>query len=106
MLDSMFAYRLIFLILFMASIVTWVFLWIVGYIHHPLSRTYLAHPGSVVLTGVLLVLLCAVFDFNRLVERNTLLLALFLICLLTPYGAVLISKFQERVRHSEFSSHN
>ncbi|WPJ98605.1 hypothetical protein R6U79_15320 [Pseudomonas putida] len=105
--DSMFAYRLLFLMLFMASIVTWVFLWLVGYIsHHPLSRRYPGNPGSVSLTGVLLVLLCALFDFNQLIERNTLLLALFIIGLVTPWGAVLFIKCQEHIRHRKFSSHN
>ncbi|GLO45297.1 hypothetical protein [Pseudomonas putida] len=105
--DSIFTYRLLFLMLFMASIVTWVFLWLVGYIrHHPLSRSHPGNPGAVSLTGVLLVLLCAVFDFNRLFERNALLLAMFIVGLVIPWGAVLITKCQAHFRHRKFPSHN
>lgn len=105
--DSMFAYRLLFLMLFMASIVTWVFLWLVGYIrHHPFTRTHPGNPGSVSLAGVLLVLLCAAFDFFRLVERNTLLLALVTIGLVIPWGAVLIIKCHAYVHHRKLPTHN
>jgi hypothetical protein len=105
--DSMFVYRLLFLMLFMASIVTWVFLWLVGYIRHPpLSRTHPGNPGTVSVTGVVLVLLCAALDFFQLVERNTLLFALVTIGLVIPWGAVLIIKCQAHLRHRKFSSNN
>lgn len=105
--DSMFVYRLLFLMLFMASIVTWVFLWLVGYIrHHPLSRTHPGNPGTVSVTGVVLVLLCAALDFFQWGEHNTLLFALVTLGLVVPWGAVLIIKCQTHLRHRKFSSNN
>lgn len=93
--DSMFAYRLLFLMLFMVSIMTWVFLWLAGYIrHHPLTRAHPGNPGIVAATGLALVLGCAVLDFFQLAEHNTLLLALLGIGLVIPWGTVLINKFR------------
>lgn len=107
MADSMFAYRLLFLMLFMASIMTWVFLWLVGYIrHHPLTRAHPGNPGIVAATGLALVLGCAVLDFLQLAEHNTLLLALLGIGLVIPWGTVLINKCHALMCRQKLTTHN
>ncbi|QVM89543.1 hypothetical protein JYG34_16085 [Pseudomonas entomophila] len=105
--DTMFAYRLLFLMVFMTSIMSWVFLWLVGYIqHHPLFHAHPGKPGAVSAMGLLLVLACAVLDFFRVAERNSLLLVLMSVGLVIPWGMVLIIKCHALIRSRKFSSHN
>lgn len=105
--DSMFGYRLLFLMLFMASIMTWVFLWLAGYIRHPpLTRAHVGNPGMVAATGLALVMGCAVLDFLRLAEHNTLLLALLSIGLVIPWGAVLINKSHALICRQKLTTHH
>ncbi|MDD2136387.1 hypothetical protein [Pseudomonas kurunegalensis] len=104
--EAMFSYRLLFLLVFMASIVTWVFLWLAGYFPSRHSaRGYAAKADSLTLLALGLVLSCAALDYGRLLERNTLLLAMLCVGLLFPWGAFFIHKVCVAVRRRMLSSH-
>lgn len=107
MSGSVFGYRLLFLTLFMASVMTWVFLWLTGYIQHQLmTRAQHGKPDAVAVTGLLFVLVCALLEVLRFVERGALLLALVSIGLCVPWGVVLITKCQGFIRHRRPPTHH
>ncbi|MBF8729915.1 hypothetical protein IRZ59_05600 [Pseudomonas guariconensis] len=92
--DSVFGYRLLFLMLFMASSMTWCFLWLVDYSQRqPSTRTHSGKRSLAALAGFTLILACAVLEFFRFAERNILLLALICIGLVIPWGMILTIKY-------------
>ncbi|MFJ4452679.1 hypothetical protein ACIP1G_02125 [Pseudomonas sp. NPDC089392] len=105
--DTMFSYRLIFLLLFMASIVTWVFLWLAGYFpgRHS-TQLHGVKADTMTALALALVLACAVLDYARLLERNLLLALLLCVGLLFPWGAFFIHKVCTSVRRRLLSSHH
>lgn len=105
--ESLFGHRLLFLMVFMVSLVSWVFLWLVGYIrHHPIFHAHPGNPGAVSAIGIALVLLCAWLDFLQFMGRNAMLLVLVSLGLAIPWGMVLLVKCQACLRHRKYSSHN
>ncbi|HDS1771299.1 hypothetical protein ACM79J_31230 [Pseudomonas aeruginosa] len=107
MFDSMFGYRLLFLMLFMVSLVTWVFFWLVGYVrYHPLIHSHPGNSGALSATGITLVLLCAILDFLQLIGQHAVLLMLACLGLAIPWGMVLLVKCQEWMRNRKCSTHN
>ncbi|WP_248920618.1 hypothetical protein [Pseudomonas entomophila] len=104
---GLFGHRLLFLALFMASVMTWVFLWLTGYIQHQvMTRARHGEPDVVAVTGLLLVLACALLEFLRFVERDASLLALASIGLCVPWGLVLVTKCQGLARHRRPPTHH
>ncbi|ANY90762.1 MULTISPECIES: hypothetical protein [Pseudomonas] len=91
--ESVFAYRLLFLMLFMASSMTWFFLWLVDYSRQRSTRIHFGKRRLVAPAGLTLILACAVMEFFRLAERNILLVALIFVGLVIPWGLILIIKY-------------
>lgn len=105
--DSLFGYRLLFLLLFVASSMTWGFLWLVGYTQrHRSIAARSSKPARLAAAGLLLVLACAALDFFQLAEHTTLLLALIGIGLVIPWGMVLIIKSGALASSRKSQSHN
>ncbi|NIF17860.1 hypothetical protein [Pantoea sp. Cy-639] len=97
---SMLGYRLLFFTVFMASVTSWGFLWLIGYVRqHPLANGKpLLSPGAAMALGMALLLGCAALDFYRMGERHVLLMTLLSVGLLLPWGAVLLIKCGDLLR--------
>lgn len=102
----MLAYRLFFLIVFMASIVTWVLLWLVGYLPLQLIRGHAARSGGFAAAGLTLVLIFTVLELFRLVEGSVPLYALLGVGLVIPWGTLLVVRFNAFMRDRKLHSHN
>jgi len=100
----MLAYRLFFLIVFMASIVTWLLLWLVGFLPLQLLRGHVARSGGVAATGLTLVLILTVLELFRVVEGGVPLYALLGVGLVIPWGTLLIVRFNAFVRDRKLHS--
>lgn len=107
MLEAMFSYRLVFLLLFMTSVVTWLFLWLAGcFPSRHSAQLHDAKADIVTVLALVLVLTCAALDYARLVERNLLLALLLCVGLLFPWGAFFIHKFCTSVRKRMLLPHH
>ncbi|MDR0279434.1 MAG: hypothetical protein LBJ37_16270 [Paucimonas sp.] len=102
----MLVYRLFFLIVFMASIVTWVLLWLVGFLPLQMIRGHVARSGGIAATGLTLVLIFTVLELLRIVEGRVPLFALLGVGLVIPWGTLLIVRFNAFVRDRKLQSRN
>lgn len=102
----MLVYRLFFLIVFMASIVTWVLLWLVGFLPLQMIRGHVARSGGIAAAGLTLVLIFTVLELLRIVEGRVPLFALLGVGLVIPWGTLLIVRFNAFVRDRKLQSRN
>lgn len=97
---SMFGHHLMFLMLFIASVVSWLYLWLVGFLHPSVASSDcpVLKPDALTVLGLLLTLGCAVLEFFSPFEGVTLLIVLLVIGLIMPWGGALGGRYHERLR--------
>ncbi len=97
---SMFGHHLLFLMLFIASVVSWLYLWLVGFMHASVATSDcpVLKPDVLTVVGLVLTLSCAVLEFFSPFEGLTLLIVLLVIGLVLPWGGALGGRYHERLR--------
>ncbi|WP_313201059.1 hypothetical protein [Pseudomonas sp.] len=101
---STFGHHLLFLAFFIASVVSWLYLWLVGFLHPSVASSDcpVLKPDALTVVGLLSTLGCAVLEFFSPFEGVTLLIVLLVIGLIMPWGGALGGRYHERLRTRRF----